>query len=108
MINFDGDGDGDGTCNQAFKGPFIPSVSVNAAMTLSILFSLKTIQLLQNGFAPFSSDSIVFNENRIASVIAALTLMLGMHDMHVPLPFYEIRPVNARAVRILLKCILVL
>ena len=30
----------------------------------------------------------------------------GMHGMHPPL-FYEIRPVNARAVRILLECILV-
>ena len=28
---------------------------------------------------PFSSDSTVFNENRIASVIAALTLKLGVN-----------------------------
>ena len=28
---------------------------------------------------PFSSDSTVFNENRIASVIAALTLVLGVN-----------------------------
>ena len=33
------------------KGPFIPSVSVNAAMTFAILFSLKTMESLQNGFA---------------------------------------------------------
>ena len=31
----------------------------------------------------------------------------GMCGMHIPPPFYEIRPVNARAVRILLECILV-
>ena len=31
-------------------GPIYASVSVNAAMTLAIVFSLKTIELLQNGF----------------------------------------------------------
>ena len=31
----------------------------------------------------------------------------GMCGMHAPLPFYEIRLVNARVVRILLECILV-
>ena len=30
----------------------------------------------------------------------------GVHGMHAP-PFYEIRPVNAQAVCILLECILV-
>ena len=33
------------------KGPFAPSISINDAMTLAILFSLKTIESLQNGFA---------------------------------------------------------
>ena len=33
------------------KGQFAPSVSVNAAMTLVILFSLKTMESLQNGVA---------------------------------------------------------
>ena len=33
------------------KVPFTPSVSVNAPMTLAILFSLKTIESLQNGVA---------------------------------------------------------
>ena len=33
------------------KGVFIPSISVNTAMTLAILFSLKTMESLQNGFA---------------------------------------------------------
>ena len=31
------------------KGPFTPYVSVNAAMTLAILFSLKTVESLENG-----------------------------------------------------------
>ena len=31
------------------------------------------------GCNPFSSDSIVFIENRIASVVAALMLMLGVN-----------------------------
>ena len=31
------------------KGPFIPSVSVNTAMTPAILFSLKTMESLENG-----------------------------------------------------------
>ena len=30
------------------------------------------------GCNPFSCDSIIFNENSITSVIAALTLMLGV------------------------------
>ena len=49
-------------------------------MTLAILFSLKTVESLENGVAtPIWSDSIVFNENRIASVIAALTLTLSVN-----------------------------
>ena len=45
----------------------------NSAMTLAILLSLKTMESLQNwGCNPFSSASIVFNENRIASVITEL------------------------------------
>ena len=32
-------------------GSLVPSFSVNAAMMLAILFSLKTMELLQNGFA---------------------------------------------------------
>ena len=39
------------TQNTEGKGPFIPSVSINAAMTLAILFSLKTMESLQNGIA---------------------------------------------------------
>ena len=46
----------------------------NSAMTLAILLSLKTMESLQNwGCNPFSSASIVFNENRIASVITELS-----------------------------------
>ena len=44
-----------------------------SSMTLALLFSLKTMELLQNwGYNPFSGDSIVFNENYVASVIAEL------------------------------------
>ena len=59
---------------QRCKGPFTPSVGVNAAMMLAILLSLKTMESPQNEVAnPFSSDSIVFNENSIASLIAELS-----------------------------------
>ena len=47
----------------------------------------------------FSSDSFVFNENRIASVITALTLMLGVNG---PLGFIYIR---AKATSLLTCCI---
>ena len=47
---------------------------------LVILFSLKTMESLQNGVAtPFWSNSIVFNEISIATVVAALTLTLGVN-----------------------------
>ena len=51
------------------------SVSVNAAynsaMMIAVLFSLKTMESLQNGFATyFQADSTVFNENKIASVVS--------------------------------------
>ena len=45
----------------------------NSAMTLAILFSLKTIVVQKWVPTPFWSDSIVFNENRIASLIAELS-----------------------------------
>ena len=49
------------------------AVSVNVT-TLAILFSLKTIESLQNGVAThFPSDSFVFNENSITSIIAELS-----------------------------------
>ena len=52
-------------------------------MTLAILFSLKTVESLKNA-NPFWSNSIVFNENRIASVISALMMTLGING---PLAF---------------------
>ena len=56
------------------NGPFIPSVSLNAASTLVILFSLKTMVVVPEWSCdPFSSDAIVSNETRIASVIAELS-----------------------------------
>ena len=61
----------------------------NSAMTLVILFSLKTMEYLENGLQlQFSSDSIIFNENRIASVmelfVAALKLMFGANGAFYP------------------------
>ena len=42
----------------------------NDDMFLNLLLSLKTMESLQNGVATqFSSDSIVFNENSIASIM---------------------------------------
>ena len=41
----------------------------NPAMTLAILFSLKTMKLLENGLE-IHSDSIAFPQSSIASVIA--------------------------------------
>ena len=62
------------------EGSFTSSVSVNSAMTIAILFSLKTMQSLQIGVATtFWSNSIVFNENIMAIVIAELTLMLDVN-----------------------------
>ena len=53
---------------------------VNAAMMLAMLFSLKTVELLENGLQPlFWSDFIVFSENRIARVMAAFTLTLSVN-----------------------------
>ena len=64
------------------KGPFTPSVSVNVATTLQLLVILTITSYFvlteNNGVAkkwvatPFWSDSIVFNESRIASIIAEL------------------------------------
>ena len=61
------------------KGPFTPSVSVNAAMTLGTQLSLTTLESLVNGVAtPFWSDSILVSESCVASIIAVLTLTLGV------------------------------
>ena len=64
------------------KGPFTPSVSVNAAMTLAIPLTLNTMESLQNGLQSYSggSDSIVFNESSITSTVAALALTLAINE----------------------------
>ena len=54
------------------EGPFTPSVSINAAMMLAILY-LKTMQSLENGLQPHCGDSMFFNENSIASIITELS-----------------------------------
>ena len=45
-------------------------------------FDSVLMESLQNGFA---SNSTIFNENRITSIIAALTLMLGVNGPLVSL-----------------------
>ena len=60
------------------KGPFTPSVTVNAnnsVMMLVIMFLLKTMELqyLKWVTTLISNDSILFNENSIVSVIVELT-----------------------------------
>ena len=61
---------------QIGKIPFTPRVSVNAATTLDD--TMDTVLIENNGFAPdwgcnpFLSDSTVFNENSVASIIAEL------------------------------------
>ena len=65
---------------KSLKGPFTPNVSVKAAMMLEILFSLKTMELLQNGVVNlFLNNSIVFNKNSIAGIFAELSLTLGVN-----------------------------
>ena len=44
-----------------FKGPFTPSVSVNAVKTLVIVFSLKTMKSLQNRFATHFEATPLFS-----------------------------------------------
>ena len=42
-------------------GPFTPSLRLNAEMTLAIMFSLKTIELLENGLQPHSGVIPLFS-----------------------------------------------
>ena len=62
------------------KGSFTLSVSVNVnanvAMTLEILFPLKTRVVPVQGCNPFGVN-LVFNDSIITSIIAALTLTLS-------------------------------
>ena len=52
----------------------------NSVMTLVILFSLKNNGVTRKWVAtPFLSDSIAFNESSITSVIAAMSLTLGVN-----------------------------
>ena len=50
-----------GSLDYSPKGLFIPSVSVNAAMTLVILFSLKTMESLENRLQPHSEVTPLFS-----------------------------------------------
>ena len=79
--------------NWLYKGMFTPSVSNTSAIvavtSLRIqcnspaLFCYTKHQLYDNapewGCNPFSSVSIDFNENRIASIITELIVMLGVN-----------------------------
>ena len=52
----------------------------NSAMMLVILFSLKTMESLQNGVVThFRVTPLFFNKNSIASVLAALSLTFGVN-----------------------------
>ena len=55
--------------------------SVSMLMTLAILLSLKTRVTPEWVCNPFSINSTVFNENRIASVITVLRLTLGVNGL---------------------------
>ena len=48
-------------------------------MTLVIMSSLKIMESLENGLQPHSGVTVVFNENSVASVVAALMLTLGVN-----------------------------
>ena len=61
---------------QTDKGPFTPSVSVNAVMTLATL-QIENRSQPHSGATLFVSTD--FNENYVASVTVALTLTLGIN-----------------------------
>ena len=56
------------------KGLFTPSVSINAVMTLVILFSLKTVELLENGL-----QLILERLHCFQLVVATSTLAVGVN-----------------------------
>ena len=59
---------------ESFKGPFTPSVRVNAvtnsAMMLAVLFQLKTMELFENGLQPHSGVTPLFSL-RIVSLVSS-------------------------------------
>ena len=70
----------DGNKKNTLKGQFTLSASVNAAMMLAILLSLKTIEPLQNGVASYFGVTPSFlNHSRIASVTADLMMTLSVN-----------------------------
>ena len=70
----------DFTADSLFYGPFTLNVSINTAMILVILFLLKTMELIQNSVATaFWSDSIVFNQSIISSIIGGVMLTLSVN-----------------------------
>ena len=52
------------------KGTFTPNVSVNVVIMLAILFSLKTMKLLENGLQPHSGVTPLFSM-RIVSLASS-------------------------------------
>ena len=111
------------------KGPFTPSVSVNAATTLPVMLEITV--LIENngvilGYSPFSSNSIVTARKwSCGTVMGPVMFLLMFVFLHFGVclptmpwgrqnpPPTEDRPpppagmVNRRAVRILRECILV-
>ena len=55
-------------------GPLTLRLSVNAATTLAILFSLKTMELLQNGIATHFRVTTLFSMTQYTSIITLLML----------------------------------
>ena len=61
------------------KGPFTPSISISTVttlMTLAILFSLKTMELLENGLQPHSGVTPLFS---MRTESLALMLTFGVN-----------------------------
>ena len=69
--------------HSSFKGPFTPSLSINADMTLAMLLSLKPMELLQNGLLPYSGAAPLFLMEHHGwyhqRVVTALVQMLGVN-----------------------------
>ena len=81
-------------CNR--KGPFRPSVSVNVAMTLAILLSLKTMELLKNRVATHFGVIPLFSMRAVSLASlqhwVALTLTLCVNRplrLHCECKFYR-------------------
>ena len=60
-------------------GPVCTEHSVNAATTLAILLSLKTMESLQNGLQPYSGATFAFTQSSITTIFALFMLMMSVN-----------------------------